>query len=606
MGSGHPRANGQHAASAAGNGRAPAGTNGQATARAELQHGDDRYKWVALSNTTLSMTMATIDASIVIISLPAIFRGIGLDPLNPHNVSYLLWMIIGYLLVTAVLVVTLGRLGDMFGRVRIYNLGFVVFTLASIALSLDPFKGGAGALWLIGWRMVQAFGGSMLMANSAAILTDAFPARQRGMALGINQIAGISGQFVGLLLGGLLAAVNWRLVFWVNVPIGIFGTVWSYRSLREIATTRRARIDWPGNITFALGAGAMLVAITYGIQPYGGHPTGWTNPLVLAGLIGGAALLIIFGIIETKIAEPMFEMSLFKIRAFATGNAASLLGSIARGGLQFMLVIWLAGIWLPLHGYPFRITPLWAGIYMLPLTAGFLLAGPVSGWLSDRYGPRLFATSGLLVATAAFIGLMLLPVDFPYWAFAMIIFFNGVGSGLFASPNTSAIMSSVPARHRGVASGMRSTFQNSGMSLSIGVFFSLLIVGLAATLPRTLAAGLRAQGVPLHVATQVSHLPPVSTVFAALLGFNPVQHLLAHSGVLTRLPHHNAAVLTGNQFFPHLIAGPFHHGLIIVFSAAALMSLTGAIVSLMRGRQFYYDDGPGSQPEPSSVSATRA
>jgi MFS family permease len=606
MGSGHPRANGQHAASAAGNGRAPAGTNGQATARAELQHGDDRYKWVALSNTTLSMTMATIDASIVIISLPAIFRGIGLDPLNPHNVSYLLWMIIGYLLVTAVLVVTLGRLGDMFGRVRIYNLGFVVFTLASIALSLDPFKGGAGALWLIGWRMVQAFGGSMLMANSAAILTDAFPARQRGMALGINQIAGISGQFVGLLLGGLLAAVNWRLVFWVNVPIGIFGTVWSYRSLREIATTRRARIDWPGNITFALGAGAMLVAITYGIQPYGGHPTGWTNPLVLAGLIGGAALLIIFGIIETKIAEPMFEMSLFKIRAFATGNAASLLGSIARGGLQFMLVIWLAGIWLPLHGYPFRITPLWAGIYMLPLTAGFLLAGPVSGWLSDRYGPRLFATSGLLVATAAFIGLMLLPVDFPYWAFAMIIFFNGVGSGLFASPNTSAIMSSVPARHRGVASGMRSTFQNSGMSLSIGVFFSLLIVGLAATLPRTLAAGLRAQGVPLHVATQVSHLPPVSTVFAALLGFNPVQHLLAHSGVLTRLPHHNAAVLTGNQFFPHLIAGPFHHGLIIVFSAAALMSLTGAIVSLMRGRQFYYDDGPGSQPEPSSVPATRA
>jgi MFS family permease len=606
MGSGHPRANGQHAASAAGNGRAPAGTNGQATARAELQHADDRYKWVALSNTTLSMTMATIDASIVIISLPAIFRGIGLDPLNPHNVSYLLWMIIGYLLVTAVLVVTLGRLGDMFGRVRIYNLGFVVFTLASIALSLDPFKGGAGALWLIGWRMVQAFGGSMLMANSAAILTDAFPARQRGMALGINQIAGISGQFVGLLLGGLLAAVNWRLVFWVNVPIGIFGTVWSYRSLREIATTRRARIDWPGNITFALGAGAMLVAITYGIQPYGGHPTGWTNPLVLAGLIGGAALLIIFGIIETKIAEPMFEMSLFKIRAFATGNAASLLGSIARGGLQFMLVIWLAGIWLPLHGYPFRITPLWAGIYMLPLTAGFLLAGPVSGWLSDRYGPRLFATSGLLVATAAFIGLMLLPVDFPYWAFAMIIFFNGVGSGLFASPNTSAIMSSVPARHRGVASGMRSTFQNSGMSLSIGVFFSLLIVGLAATLPRTLAAGLRAQGVPLHVATQVSHLPPVSTVFAALLGFNPVQHLLAHSGVLTRLPHHNAAVLTGNQFFPHLIAGPFHHGLIIVFSAAALMSLTGAIVSLMRGKQFYYDDGPGSQPEPSSVSATRA
>jgi MFS family permease len=592
VGSGQARGNGQHPQAIGGNGQAPA-------------DGGGRYKWVALSNTTLSMTMATIDASIVIIALPAIFRGIGLDPLDPHNVSYLLWMIIGYLLVTAVLVVTLGRLGDMFGRVRIYNLGFVVFTLASIALSLDPLTGGAGALWLIGFRMVQAFGGSMLMANSAAILTDAFPARQRGMALGINQIAGISGQFVGLLLGGLLAAVDWRLVFWVNVPIGVFGTVWSYRSLRETATTRRARIDWPGNITFALGAGVLLVAITYGIQPYGGHPTGWANPWVLAGLVGGAALLVTFGIIETKIAEPMFQMNLFKIRAFATGNAASLLGSIARGGLQFMLVIWLAGIWLPLHGYPFHITPLWAGIYMLPLTAGFLLAGPVSGYLSDRYGPRLFATAGLTVAAAAFCGLMLLPVNFPYWAFALIVFFNGVGSGLFASPNTSAIMSSVPARHRGVASGMRSTFQNAGMSLSIGVFFSLMIAGLAATLPRTLTAGLRAQGVPLHVATQVSHLPPVSTVFAALLGFNPVQHLLAHSGVLTRLPHQRVAALTGNQFFPHLISGPFHHGLVIVFTAAALMSLTGAVVSLLRGKQFYYDEAQGSLARPSSVPASR-
>jgi MFS family permease len=567
----------------------------------------DRYKWVALSNTTLSMTMATIDASIVIIAMPAIFRGIHLDPLTPGNVSYLLWMIIGYLLVTAVAVVTLGRLGDIYGRVRIYNLGFVVFTLASIALSLDPLTGSGGALWLIGWRLVQAFGGAMLMANAAAILTDAFPARRRGMALGINQIAGISGQFVGLLLGGVLAAWDWRAVFWVNVPIGVFGTIWSYRSLREIATTRRARIDWPGNITFALGAGLVLVAITYGIQPYGGHPTGWTSPWVLGGLAAGVALLAAFGVIETKIAEPMFQMGLFKIRAFAAGNAASLLGSIARGGLQFMLVIWLAGIWLPLHGYDYAVTPLWAGIYMLPLTGGFLIAGPVSGYLSDRYGPRLFATSGLLVATAGFIGLMLLPVDFPYWIFALLTFSNGIGSGLFASPNTSAIMSSVPARHRGSASGMRSTFQNSGMSLSIGIFFSLMITGLAATLPRTLSAGLHAQGVPLSVADHVSHLPPVSTVFAALLGYNPVQHLLKSSGALATLPRHNVAVLTGRQFFPHLISGPFHHGLVIVFSAAAIMSLIGALVSLLRGRQFYYDEpagagGPAHVPSPPAAT----
>jgi MFS family permease len=381
--------------------------------------------------------------------------------------------------------------------------------------------------------------------------------------------------------------------------------VWSYRSLRETSTTRRAKIDWPGNVTFALGAGVLLMSITYGIQPYGGRPTGWTNPWVLSGLAAGVVLLAAFAVIETKTAEPMFRMQLFKIRAFAAGNAASLLGSIARGGLQFMLVIWLAGIWLPLHGYPFEVTPLWAGIYMLPLTAGFLLAGPVSGYLSDRFGPRPFATAGLLVAACAFVGLMLLPVDFPYWAFALIIAFNGIGSGLFASPNTSAIMSSVPARHRGVASGMRSTFQNSGMSLSIGIFFSLMIVGLAATLPRTLSAGLRAQGVPAAVAAQVSHLPPVSTVFAALLGFNPVQHLLAHSGVLAQLPRHNVAVLTGNQFFPHLISGPFHHGLIIVFTAAALMSATGAVVSLLRGGQFYYQDGPASAGPPAPAPAAR-
>jgi MFS family permease len=536
------------------------------------------------------MTMATIDASIVIVAMPAIFRGIHLNPLTPGNVTYLLWMIIGYLLVQSVLVVTLGRLGDMFGRVRIYNLGFVVFTLASIALSLDPLIGTRGAMWLIGWRFGQAFGGAMLMANSAAILTDAFPANKRGMALGINQIAGISGQFVGLLLGGLLAAVDWRLVFWVNVPIGLFGTVWAYKSLREIATTKRAKIDWIGNIMFAVGLGSLLVAITYGIRPYGGHATGWTNPWIITGLIGGVIVLIAFCVYETKIAEPMFQMGLFKIRAFAAGNAASLLGSIARGGLQFMLVIWLAGIWLPLHGYDFEVTPLWAGIYMLPLTAGFLIAGPISGTLSDRYGPRLFATSGLLLAAVCFAGLILLPVDFSYWVFALLIFGNGVGSGLFASPNTSAIMSAVPARHRGSASGMRSTFQNSGMSLSIGIFFSLMIAGLASTLPRTLTGGLTAQGVPLSVATHVSHLPPVSTMFAALLGYNPVRNLLTPSGVLARLPAHNVAVLTGRQFFPHLISAPFHHGLVIVFTAAAIMSVTGALVSLLRGKQFYYND----------------
>jgi len=564
------------------------------------------YKWVALSNTTLSMTMATIDASIVIIAMPAIFRGIHLNPLAPGNISYLLWMIIGYLLVQAVLVVTLGRLGDMFGRVKIYNLGFVVFTIASILLSVDPLIGASGAMWLIGFRIVQAFGGAMLMANSAAILTDAFPANQRGMALGINQIAGISGQFVGLLLGGVLAAWDWRAVFWVNVPIGVFGTIWAYLNLREVATTRRAKIDWLGNVTFALGAGLLLVAITYGIQPYGGHPTGWTSPFVLGGLAIGIVLLVAFCFIELKIPEPMFDMRLFRIRAFAAGNLASLLGAIARGGLQFMLVIWLAGIWLPLHGYNFVDTPLWAGIYMLPLTAGFLIAGPISGILSDRYGQRLFATAGLLVATCAFVGLLLLPIVFPYWIFGTLIFLNGVGSGLFASPNTSAIMSSVPAYRRGSASGMRSTFQNSGMSLSIGIFFSLMVAGLASTLPRTLTAGLHSQGVPLDIASKVAHLPPVSTLFAALLGYNPIHNLLGPTGVLNHLSAKQVGVLTGKQFFPSVISGPFHHGLVIVFTAAAIMSFIGAMVSLLRGKQFYYDDSGSGAGQVAAATAAPA
>ncbi|GAA1036684.1 MFS transporter [Streptomyces murinus] len=565
------------------------------------------YKWVALSNTTLGVLIATMDASIVIISLPAIFRGIGLDPLAAGNIGYLLWMILGYLLVSAVLVVVLGRLGDMFGRVRIYNLGFLVFALASIALSLDPFRAGAGALWLILWRIVQAFGGSMLTANSAAILTDAFPSRQRGMALGINQITALAGQFLGLLAGGLLAAVDWRAVFWVSVPISVTGTIWSYLSLRETAAGGRGRVDWLGNLTFASGAGILLAGITYGIQPYGGHPTGWTNPLVLTGLIGGVFLLLVFCVVENKVAEPMFRLSLFKVRAFAAGNLAALLTAIARGGLQFMLIIWLQGIWLPLHGYDFEDTPLWAGIFMLPLTLGFLLAGPVSGYLSDRFGARIFSTAGLLVVAGSFLGLLALPVDFDYGPFAALLLLNGLGQGMFSSPNTSSIMGSVPAKYRGVASGMRSTFQNSGTALSIGVFFSLMVSGLAATLPKTLSSGLAAHGVPAATAHQVASLPPVSTLFATFLGNNPIGHLLA-GDTLDQLTAAQRATLTGHTFFPELVSGPFHHGLTIVFSVAAGMALVSAVASALRGGHERADEAPSTgtgHPAPKPSGAAR-
>jgi MFS family permease len=543
-----------------------------------------RYKWVALSNTTMGVLIASIDGSIVIISLPAIFRGIGLDPLAPGNIGYLLWMILGYILVSAVLVVALGRLGDMFGRVRMYNMGFTIFAVASLLLSVDPLTGGGGALWLIGFRVVQAVGGSMLTANSAAILTDAFPARQRGMALGVNQITALAGQFLGLLAGGLLATIDWRAVFWVSVPIGVAGTIWSYRSLREIGSRQPGRIDWIGNLTFTAGAGALLAAITYGIQPYGGHSTGWTNPVVLGGLGAGVLLLITFCVAETRIAEPMFKLSLFRIRAFAAGNLAALLIAIARGGMQFMLIIWLQGIWLPLRGYEYESTPLWAGIFMLPLTVGFLLGGPTSGYLSDRFGARLFSTTGLLLVAAAFVGLLLLPVDFPYPAFAALLLLSGLGQGMFSAPNTSAIMGSVAPEQRGVASGMRSTWQNSGTALSIGLFFSLMITGLAGSLPTALGDGLRAQGVSAAAANHVADLPPVSTLFATFLGENPIGRLLGPSGVLDNLPPHNVATLTGGRFFPELVAGPFHDGLITVFSLAAAMALVGALASALRGR----------------------
>jgi MFS family permease len=551
------------------------------------------YRWVALSNTTLGMLMATINSSIVIISLPAIFRGIKLDPLEPGNVSYLLWIIMGFLVVSAVLVVTLGRLGDIYGRVKMYNLGFAVFTVFSVLLSVDPFTGGQGAMWLIVMRVGQGIGGAMIFANSTAILTDAFPADQRGMALGINQVSAIAGSFLGLIVGGLLSEWHWRAVFWVSVPIGIFATVWGFRSLVELGERRAARLDIPGNLTFGVGLTALLVAITYGIQPYGDHTTGWTNPWVLAGLIGGVALLAAFVVVEQRVEHPMVSIGLFRIRAFTMANIAGLMASIGRGGLQFMLIIWLQGIWLPLHGYSYESTPLWAGIYMLPLTVGFLAAGPASGWLSDRFGAQLFATGGSLLVAATFVALLLIPIDFSYWIFALVIFLNGIGSGLFSAPNTTAVMNSVPAYERGAASGIRGTIFNSGTSLSIGVFFSLMIVGLASVLPRTLTDALTGQGVPHDVAARIGNLPPVGSLFASFLGYNPIGSLLGPSGVLDTLPADRTATLTGKEFFPHLMTDPFHHGLVIVFTTAAVMMVVAAIASWAAGGRYVHDDAAG-------------
>ncbi|MGZ4228314.1 MAG: MFS transporter [Solirubrobacteraceae bacterium] len=556
----------------------------------------ENYKWIVLSNTTLAVLLATLDASITLIAMPDIFRGIKLDPLVPGNSFYLLWMVLGYLVVSSVLIVSLGRLGDMYGRVRIYNLGFVIYTVASLLLTIDWMTGRAGATYLIVFRIVQGIGGAFLLANSAAILTDAFPANQRGMALGINNIVGVSGMFVGLILGGLLAPISWRMVFLISVPVGLFGTVWAYMRLQELSTPRRTRVDWPGNVTFALGLILIMISITYGIRPYGHHATGWGSPRVIILLSAGLASLLAFVVIERRARDPMFPLSLLRIRAFSFGTLSTFLSAIARGGLMFMLIIWLQGIWLPQHGYEFTKTPLWAGIYMLPLTVGMLISGPTSGYLSDRFGARPFATGGMVATALGFVLLTLLPINFSYPVFAAVLLMLGISMGLFASPNRAAVMNSLPPGDRGAGGGMNQTFQNSAQVLSVGVFFSLMIIGLAASLPQAMASGLHAHGVATADAVRISHAPPVSVLFAAFLGYNPIQHL-AGAHVLGTLSAHNAAVVTGRSFFPQLIAGPFRTGLHEAFIFAIVACLIAAVASSLRGGVYHHDDS-ASQPRP--------
>jgi MFS family permease len=560
----------------------------------------NKYKWVALSNTTLGTLLAMVNSSILLIALPDIFRGIGIDPLQPGNTSYLLWLLLGFLVVLAVLLVSLGRLGDMYGRVRMFKLGFAVFTVFSILLSVTWLHGGAGALWLILMRVGQGIGGALVFANSSAILTDAFPHDERGLALGINSISVVAGSFIGLVLGGVLAPVEWRLVFVISVPIGLVATIWSYRSLRELGVRKAGKVDWWGNLTFAAGLVLLMVGITYGIQPYGAHTMGWTSPLVLACLVGGLGLLALFCLIEVRVAEPMFHLELFRIRAFAAGNLAALLAAMARGGLQFILIIWLQGIWLPEHGYDFARTPLWAGIYMLPLILGLLVAGPASGWLSDRFGARPFATGGVLIGATSFVLLIVLPVDFSYLWFALILLLNGIGMGLFQSPNTAGVMNSLPPAQRGAGAGMLATFNVASSVLSIGVFFTLMIVGLATGLTHATQSGLVAHGVTRVDATRISHLPPVATLFAAFLGYNPVKTLLGPR-VLGGLSPTNAHTLTGRGFFPHLISAPFHTALVYAFSFAIAACVVAAVASLLRGGKYVHVEGPDAASDPLTV-----
>lgn len=544
------------------------------------------YKWIVLSNTTLGVLMATIDSSILIISLPAIFNGLHVNPLTPGNIGLLLWLLMGYIIMSSVVVVTIGRLSDMYGRVRLYNVGFAIFAAASTVLYAVTyaFTGTFAVLMLIIFRLVQGFGGGFLFANSTAILTDAFPRNQRGMAMGINQIAAIVGSVVGLVVGGILSAVDWHLIFMISVPVGVIGAVWSYIALHEIALIRKnQRIDILGNVTFALALTALLLSMTYALLPYGTNNSGWSSPFVLFGFVAGFALLAAFVAVEIRSKDPMFHLGLFRIRAVASGILSLFLAGIARGGLQFMLIIWLQGIWLPLHGVNFINTPLQAGIDMIPLLLGFLVMGPISGKLSDKYGARFFSTAGMAINVIGFLFLAALPVNFNFYAFATIIFLLGVGQGMFAAPNTTSVMNAVPAEQRGATSGMRATLTQISFMFSIIIFFTILVIGFGSVLPATLYKGLVSQSVPANAAHAISELPPTSALFAALLGYNPMQTMLPQN-VSSSIPKANLSVITGTGFFPDLIAQPFDDGMHSVLMVAAVMAGVAAIASALRGR----------------------
>jgi MFS family permease len=507
-------------------------------------------------------------------------------------------VLMGYSLVTATLLLSFGRLSDMYGRVKLYNIGFAIFTLGSILLYLTPGTGDAGAIELIIFRIVQAIGASFTFSNSAAILTDAFPPNERGKALGLNMIAFLSGQFIGLILGGILSFFNWRYVFLVSVPVGILGTIWAFLKLKETPLPRRSRkIDVWGNLVFVTGLTVFLVGITYGLLPYGTDPMGWANPWVVLSIALGALLLLMFPFIESRVEDPMFKLSIFRNRIFSIANIAGFLSAIARGGVMFLLIMLFQGIWLPLHGYSYESTPFWAGVFMLPLTAGFVIMGPLSGWLSDKYGSRLFATGGMILVALSFLMLVMLPYNFDYPIFAVALILMGLGNGMFGAPNIAAIMNAVPPEERGVASGMRSMLQNSGMVISMAMFFTIVIVSLTQTFPPELSASLTSAGAPELIAP-MSAIPPTGSLFAAFLGYNPVSIILAAvpQSVVAALSPATIETLTGITWFPTTLAQAFMPSLHVSFYIGAAISLIAAVLSAMRGAKYIHEiDGQKSE-----------
>ncbi|WP_220211445.1 MFS transporter [Reticulibacter mediterranei] len=550
---------------------------------------DPRYKRVLLTNITLSGFMTNMQESIILISLPAIFNGIHINPLSPNAAMYFLWILIGYRAVLALLLVTFERIGALFGHVRLYKLGFAIFTVGSILLWLTPSTGNTGALELILFRFIQGIGSSFLLANTMPIINGALPVNERGLALGIPPITTLLGVIIGLILGGILAYVDWRLVFFVSVPLGIVGTIWAYIMLREVVTNGgNHTMDRADTIPLIGGATLLLLGITSGIEPYNGS-VGWDNPLAIGAVTIGVILLAVFIWIEFHVENTLFQLNLFKIRIFTAGNVSNFLASLTRGGLQFLLIIWLQGIWLPLHGYTYKVIPLWAGIYMCPLLVGFVLA-PFGGYLFNRSRMHLSATVGALIQMVSFLLLTVLPIYANTIWLVILILLLGLGQGMFNLPNVLLIMNSVPRERFGAASVMRATFQDLGFLISIGGFFGIITAGLAAGLPSTLFNELTQAGVPTAVAQNSSHLPPLAALFAVFLGYNPMVSLLPPS-VLQALPPMNRDHLLGSMFFPNLISPLFTASLSSAFYLAAALCFLAAIASLLCRERSIHERG---------------
>jgi MFS family permease len=530
-----------------------------------------KSKWIALSNTSIAIFIAFANYNMIIIALPQIFNSLRFNPTAPDALGYLIWLILGYMIVTSSLVVTFGRISDLKGRAKLYSLGFLIFAISSGFLSTVNGYGDSAVLEMIILRLFQGVGGGLLMVNSAAILTDYFPKNELGKALGLNQVSGLVGGVAGLIIGGVLSVINWRYIFLLDFVVGIIGTLWSFKSLRDVQKPIKQPLDIIGNVLFALGITLLLISVTYGLLPYGNQQLGWGNPFVITGLTISFLVIGIFVFVERKVKNPMFDLSLFKVRDFSVANFTNFIASMARQGILLMMLVLLQGIWLPLHGVPYSQTPFWAGLYLIPNMLGFAALGPISGILSDRYGSRVFTSLGLFISALGFFLLSLLPYDFQLWQFFAISFLMGAGMGLFSSPNMADIMASVPVQKRGAASGMRASLQNTASAISVVLYFSVVITGMAVTLNSSIESALSSYGIHLNV-----NLPAAVAIFSALLGYDPL------SSLTSSLPTSVASHIDTPAFFVTAIAPSFMSGFRLMLDISAALLVLSGILSLAR------------------------